>query len=132
VIADERRLTLFSAGLLSKWGFNDGDEPDDVADWLETDGISYGDISWHPVLRRLVREHLLPALEQTVVVYDIETIHNPIRAESVDGIRVDDYYQTGIRGETLTLTPEYIEVPYALVLAAAREELAASPKGDEQ
>lgn len=119
-----RKLTLFSNGLLSKWGFNDGDEPDDVADWIEEDGIEYQNIPWHPVLHRLVREHLLPVLDQAVVVYDIDTIHNPIRAESVDGVEVDDYNRRGKKGEVLVLTPDYVDVPYAVVLQAVRDELA--------
>ncbi len=118
-----RVLRLHSASLLSKYGFNDGDLLNNVADWLEADGIDYGvaDDAWHPVLRRLVRDHLLPALEQEVVVYDIETSHNPIRAESVDGRAVYDTEPK--RNVGIELTPEFVEVPYAVVLAAVREEL---------
>lgn len=121
---DDRVLRLRSAGLLSKWGFNDGDEPDDVADWLEADGIDYMAIRWRPVLQRLIREHLLPVLDQTVVAYDIETNHNPIRAETVDGVKVDVYKTSD---PPIVLTPEYVDVPYSAVIAAVRESLAATP-----
>jgi hypothetical protein len=121
-VSDQRVLRLYSDGLLSKFGFNDGDQPDDVADWLEADGIEYGRAPWHPVLRRLVREHLLPVIDQNVAVYDIETIHNPIRAETVDGVQVDDYQRDPTA--VPTLTPDHVDVPYAVVLAAVREEIA--------
>ena len=81
---------LWSYDLVSKWGFNDGDMPENLLDHLDDLGISYGKTEWHPILRRLVREHLLPKIPQQVEVYDIETIHNPIRASSVDGREVDD------------------------------------------
>lgn len=115
-MSDERVLHLFSAGLLSKFGFNDGDEPDNVADWLEADGIAYMDVAWRPALQLLVREHLLPKLDQVVEVYDIETNHNPIRAESVDGVKIDCY----ANNSGIVLTPECIEVPYRDVIAAVR------------
>lgn len=117
----ERVLTLYSGGLLSKWGFNDGDEPDDVADWLEADGIAYRAIPWHAVLCRLVREHLVPVLDQAVEVYDIESNHNPIRAETVDGVEVNEYLSRA--EQPLSLTPEHVDVPYSTILRVTREEM---------
>lgn len=112
-MSDEPTLWLPSDDLLSKYGFGDGDEPDAFWDWRDEHGIE--DIAWHPTLRRLVREHLLPKLDQRVEVYDIETIHNPIRADTVDGIEVDHRRDQGI-----TLTPDGVEVPYSEVLRIAR------------
>ena len=107
-------LTLWSDGLLSKWGFNDGDEPDAYLDWCDEHGHPYPD-DWHTVLRTLVRTRLAPALDQRVELVDIETNHNPIRAERVDGQDVTDLWRKTEPG--LTLSPESVEVPFADVLA---------------
>ena len=80
-------LHLFTESLFSKWGFGDGDEPDHLLDCLDAAHLKLSS-DWHAVLRLLVRRHLVPALNRTVAVYDIETIHNPVRAESVDGVEV--------------------------------------------
>lgn len=86
-------LVLTSDSLLSKWGFNDGDEPDALLDrldaigWTGGDGYLPGDV-WHTVLCRLVREHLIPRLDQDVDVTILETNHNPVRAHTVDGADV--------------------------------------------
>lgn len=117
-MTEEPTLRLHSQCLLSKYGFNDGDEPDPWLDWCDEQGIDYNADAWnwHAALRRLVREHLLPKLDQTVEVYDIDTIHNPIRASTVDGADIDDRadHPDG------TLTPEAVEVPYVEVLRIAR------------
>ena len=116
---DEPTLWLWSGDLLSKYGFNDGDEPDTWLDWCDEQGIDYNapNWDWHGTLRRLVREHLLPKLDQHVEVYDIDTIHNPIRARTVDRAEIDDRadHPDG------TLTPESVEVSYSEVLRIARE-----------
>jgi hypothetical protein len=115
----EPALRLYSVSLLSKWGFNDGDEPDSWLDWCEEQGVDYNIVGWdwHAVLRQLVREHLLPKLEQRVVLVDIDTIHNPIRAESVDDVEIDWYqdYPDDM------LTPEGVDIPYTEVLRVALE-----------
>lgn len=116
---DDRVLTLHSDGLLSKFGFNDGDLTDELADWFEAEGIDYARVAWHQVLCRLVREHLLPVLDQAVVVYEIGTIHNPIRAATVDGVDVSDLDEADLP----VLTPDHVDVPYAVVLQAVREAL---------
>jgi hypothetical protein len=102
---------LFSDGLLSKWGFNGGDAPDDFIDWLEAGGYSPR-IDWHPVLVKIVKDFLVPALDQDVDVYTCETCHNPVRAETVNWREVD---------ADAELSPEFIEVPFAVVLGAALE-----------
>lgn len=90
-------LWLDVESLFSKWGFNDGDEPDYLWDWLDEQGIGIQSFDWHIVLRRLVREFLLPALDEPVTAYDIDSIHNPIRCgiddegvlyDEVDGVLV--------------------------------------------
>lgn len=107
-------LTLISEGLLSRWGFNDGDVPDIYLDWCDDHGHPYPD-DWHTVLRALVRTRLVPALDQRVELVEIETNHNPIRAVTVDGQDVIELWYRSEPG--LTLTPEDVVVPYADVLA---------------
>jgi len=102
-------LTLFSADLLSKWGFNDGDPPDDWLDYCEAHGIDYNIVPFP--LAALVRRYLLPAIDQPVTVVDIETIHNPIRVDTVDGQDVTEVWHG--RAPEPKLTPEYVEVPMA-------------------
>jgi hypothetical protein len=103
-------VRLHSSGLLSKWGFSDGDL---LADCLQ--GLSPS--TQREVLRRLVRRFLLPALARTheIEVYEIGSHHNPIRASIVDGHSVDD----GNRDEDIELTPSYVDVPIEAVLAIA-------------
>lgn len=118
-------LTLRSSGLMSKWGFNDGDMPEEVGDqiadrfdpWSEEYDRRYRAALgvWHDVLRGLVRDYLLPALDQKVEVYDIDTNHNPIRAESVDGVNVESVHRDPKRAEGW-LTPESVAVPMGEVM----------------
>jgi hypothetical protein len=115
---DEPKLVLWSDGLLSKWGFGDGDEPDAWLDWCDEQGIDYNarGWDWHTTLRRLVREYLAPNLDQRADLVDIETIHNPIRATKVDGEEIDWYGDSPIE-----LTPDHVEIPYSEVLRIARQ-----------
>lgn len=86
-------VSLPADGLLSKWGFWDGDTPDHYLDWLDEQGSPYPE-DWHRILRHLVRTRLLPLLAARgikVEVYDIETNHNPIRVGKVNGVEIDDY-----------------------------------------
>ncbi|MGV1944846.1 MULTISPECIES: hypothetical protein [unclassified Agrobacterium] len=72
---------LLDAGsLCSKWGFSDGDMFDeDPFDTLlfQGDGIW---ISGHLPLIASVRKFLVPKLDNRVVIEEIDTNHNPIRA----------------------------------------------------
>lgn len=120
MIAAEPRLLLTSASLLSKWGFNDGDAPDDWLDWCDDQGIDWRELpSWrHGILPALVRRFLLPALDQGVTVTEISTSHNPIRAQAVGTQDVEDCWHGD--GPAVLLTPEYVEVPMTEVLRIAQ------------
>lgn len=114
-VADALRLR--ADDLLSKWGFWDGDIPHSVWDaW----NARYGDVwsapiidAWEEVLARLVKERLLPVIEQDVEWYEIGS-HNPIRARRIDGVEVDDLALS--RERTITLTPEFVDIPMDEVL----------------
>lgn len=117
---DERKvmpesLRLRADSLLSKWGFGDGDTPEIVYDYCEANGIEYQHLNWHATLVRLVREHLLLVLEQDVETYEIETIHNPIRAQTVGGVLIDATSVT----HAIDLSPEYVDVPLNVVMQKA-------------
>lgn len=114
-------VTLRAACLLSKWGFGDGDTPDDLLDYWG-DLVDHNAFDWHAVLRRLVRTHLLPELQKhhDVEVHDVETAHNPIRAWRIDGREV------AYPADAVELRPESVTVSYGDVMAAVRAELAAS------
>lgn len=108
-------LVLSCASLLSKWGFGDGDVPDWLLDTLDERGIDYPD-DWQEVLWTLVNEHLLPALDQRVELVRIETNHNPVRADTVDGVNVRDEWT--MTAPTTVLTPESVTVPVDRVIEA--------------
>ncbi|MDX3353875.1 hypothetical protein PV703_11255 [Streptomyces sp. ME01-24h] len=113
---DEPVITLFSSDLLSKWGFNDGDAPNQWLDYCEANGVDYNAVDFP--LTDLVRTYLLPRIEQDVTVVDVETSHNPIRVQTVDGVDVTEAWFG--RASEPTLTPEYVEVPMSEALRLAR------------
>lgn len=115
-------LTLVSACLLSRFGFNDGDYPEEVYDYLDDLGVEYPD-RWEPVLVRLVREHLVPALSEhhRVEFYTVGTSHNPCRAD-IDGVKYDHTADNfGVK-----LTPESVTVEWPDVARALGIELSIS------
>ncbi|NQX36267.1 hypothetical protein [Herbiconiux sp. VKM Ac-2851] len=131
-------LSLDAQSLLSKWGFGDGDK---IGDWWwdhfdEPLDSRFPGAHRHDVLRLLVRLALVPAIEafgHAITVYDIGTIHNPVRAETVDGITIDHYndIHDGL------LDDIWVAVSPPLVVAAAEHgawaALAASAaEGDER
>lgn len=120
--ADGFRLT--SSCLLSKWGFSDGTLDEDVNDWLDqhAPGI-YPEVDDKTVIVDLVREYLLPVLDQDVEVVELQTSHNPIRAKRVDGVDVEECW-TSTSAPEPTLTPEHVVVPMPAVLATIRRHLA--------
>ena len=82
--------TFNASGLLSKWGFDDGDTPDDVADehWRRSPGPFSPKHArdWRADVIVPIAEHLLvPALPVPVEFYSISTSHNPARVLTVDG-----------------------------------------------
>ena len=112
---------LASQGLLSRWGFNDGDPYLDggFEDWRDAHGLPLltgAEEDW--LLRHLVRTWLVPALDQVVEVVDIETSHNPIRASKVDGVDVDGCWSYPYDQSWPGLTPEAVFVTFEDAQAA--------------
>lgn len=123
-----KELVLTSESLLSKCGFNDGDEPEDLLVLLDDVGVLGGydyylpDKVWHNVLCRLVREWLLPRLDQHVEVEVLDTNHNPIRARTVNGRDVSRLWHR-TQEPRPDLTPESVRVPIDVVMAAIDAEM---------
>jgi len=115
-------LTLFSQGLLSKWGFGDGEPPDEIWNYADARGLV---LDWRPILVQLVQTHLVPKLKQRVETYVITTNHNPIRARRVDGIDIDDL----AKNDSIELTPEWVDVTWNDIMRAAS---LITPGGDPQ
>ncbi len=95
---------LYSWCLLSKWGFNDGDLFDEY------------DLN-HNFLCAVVKRKLIPKLEQKVEIISMETIHNPIRAKTVDGVDVtkfwyDDTNSIGLSPKEVIVTAKELEEIY--------------------
>lgn len=117
-MSDEPTLALHSDGLLSKWGFNDGDTPDNLLDYCDAHGLDYP-VGWRRLLYQLVAERLVPALDQEVTITYIVTNHNPVRALTVDGVDVRaEWYDGDAR---TALTPPSVEVTMADVIAMAQQ-----------
>jgi hypothetical protein len=78
-------------GLCSKWGNGDGDALDDW--WWETYDAS-PTVNTDELLYALVVTYLVPAIRTAgheVEIERIHTIHNPVRARTLDGVEVDHY-----------------------------------------
>ena len=84
-------FALHDANLYHKWGFGDGDALEDW--WWEIYDVP-PTVDLDDVLWDLVKEYLVPAIEEaghTIEVIRIVTNHNPVRAETLDGKKVDWY-----------------------------------------
>lgn len=85
-----KTLNLQARSLASKFGFMDGDI---VSLFCEENNIEseLKDKDSHDVLIKLVRKYLLP-LVSNVKVFEISTMHNPIRCEDefIDDVRQSD------------------------------------------
>jgi hypothetical protein len=117
---DSGYLCLSSASLLSKWGFDDGDMPEIVEDYVFENGIDVSGADWRDVLCLLVERHLLPEIRQhhMIEVERLSTIHNPIRATHLDGRKITAESYDDVVTE---LSPESVSVPMAAVVAALAE-----------
>lgn len=110
-------IHLIAEGLLSKWGFGDGDVLDDLSYALWADeGLRIGQ---QELLVAAVRKWLLPALDQRVEVVEVITIHNPIRATTIDGEHVEHLWYEVDDGAVL-LTPASVQVATSDLLDLAR------------
>ena len=111
-------MTFHTNDLLSKWGFGDGDMLTDLLldNNLEVPYSAERMRYDHVVLIEVVKTHVIPRIDASIVAVEYGSLHNPIRASEVNGKEVDWFkYNEGIR-----LSPETVEVDDADILAIAR------------
>lgn len=87
----EPMFLLDAESLMSKWGFGDGDA---LSDWWWDNFDEDCPFNADDLLYALVVEYLMPKLRAagwTVELCRIETTHNPVRAERLNGREVDWY-----------------------------------------
>lgn len=124
-------LTLHASSLFSKAGFNDGDFPDELYEWLVDHAGWSGHETyratdraiWNRALERLVREHLLPALAPAEVEIEvIDSCHNPVRARTYGGRNVMLCWSGALPPPQVDVS---VGVPFARVAEVLREVMAA-------
>lgn len=102
-------MRFYLENLLSKWGFEDGGVLDDL---IYENKI---DIDNRDLLVAVVKELVLPKIEDTVEVETITTIHNPIRATLVNGQQVNDTGENDIK-----FSVEFIDVDDSEIIKLAK------------
>lgn len=128
-------IAFYSEGLLSKWGFGDGDMLDDLLYAYDFDfnqvthfrprgdiGLTYG--TSHEILITVVCAFVIPKLDQRVEPYAISTIHNPIRAHRINGKLVPGAVIIGDVKHDFVLTPTIVEVDAVTILKVAHALIA--------
>ena len=100
-------FVMYADDLLSKWGFGGGDR---LADYCHDEFDVYDfQFNCHKALEELVKRYLLPKLDKKVEIMFIGTIHNPVRAEMIDGQYYTNHYEhddDGLLGYvTVEVTP---------------------------
>ena len=111
-------FTLRGDGLYSKWGFGDGDIVLEALYDLEDSGVPVTKADYeldHQVLIALVRAELLPKLPVPVEVFDLSTIHNPIRVE-------DPHHFDGSEQQNADVAVEITDVVLLACLACLKEQ----------
>jgi hypothetical protein len=115
--SDEEVLRLYTPDLTSKWGFHDGDlllVDARTRELLEATGADS-----HDLLVAIVRELVLPCLDQRIELVDLVTLHNPARAASVDGVPLGSYGNPPDDHPPVEVSPDVVEVPMREVRALA-------------
>ncbi len=97
-------VEFYPEGLLHKFGFGDGDMLYELIEEHDL-GVDHQDL-----LIAVVEQLVVPRLDQTVETYTLVSLHNPIRARTIDGEEA-----------TLDsmLTPQVVEVPIVDILRLA-------------
>lgn len=98
-------IEFYPDGLLHKFGFGDGDM---LYDLIEEHDLG---VDHQELLIAVVERLVVPRLDQEVETYTLPSLHNPIRAGTIDGEKADAFD---------SITPEVVEVPVADVIRIAR------------
>ena len=108
-MSDTEAITLYPDGLVSKYGFEDGDV---MFFFMQDHGLDLGKLDHHDLLIAVVERLLVPRLDQKVETYTLVSLHNPIRALTVDGEPADSGSH---------FSPESVEIPVTEILEVAAE-----------
>lgn len=98
-------MSFYPEHLLMKFGFGDGDMLFDLIEEHEL-GVDHQDL-----LVAVVERLLVPRLDQEVETYTLGSLHNPVRAGTVDG------EEAGIGS---WISPEVVVIPVTEIIAVAR------------
>jgi len=115
-------MIFHTDSLISKWGFDDGDILENFAFNNNLEFEYDPDKSHsgsHSALIKLVCEHILPKLDQEVIVQEISCIHNPIRALTVNGRDASAFWHESFSPPFIT--PATIYIPNEIVLEIVKE-----------
>ena len=104
-------LVIETASLYAQSGFERGN-------LLKGSFPHLGAADLRELLADVVQQHVIPRLDQRVQTLRIPTVHNPIRATSVDGVAVN---WTPEKGNGPQLTPATVCVMAADILSCARK-----------
>ena len=96
-------IELYPEGLLHKFG--DGDM---FYDLIEEHDLGF---DHQEMLIAVVERLVVPQLDQEEETYTPSSLHNPIRADTIDGERAD---------MSSSITPDFVEVPVADIIQIAR------------
>jgi hypothetical protein len=122
--ASATKVTFVSDGLLSKWGFADGDL---LLEFMNANGFDVAEHSHGDLLVAAVERFVLPYLEQRVEVEVVSSMHNPIRAVRVDGVAVDPLQP---ESNKVRLRPAEVHVSRDVLVELAQELF--GPPGKKQ
>lgn len=113
-------LEVWTDGLLSKWGFNDGDILDNLVDaYCEERDIDWKVCDCHNIFQKLLTRYVLPKIQPKVEVEFLVTNHNPARAKTINGLKCTCYWHEPMLGWGI-LEPEVVYVPLKKVRAEIR------------
>jgi hypothetical protein len=104
-------FVIDTASLFARSGFFGGD-------LLREAFPNVGAAELRALLVDVVQQHVLPQLDQKVRTLQVPTVHNPVRATSVDNVPV---IWNAERGTGPSITPASVRVKAADVLACARK-----------
>ena len=103
-------MRFYLDGLLSKWGFCDGDILEDL---VFDNNI---DCDEHELLIKVIKGKVIPEVKDNIVLYTIGTNHNPIRATEVNGVTVNWYGKNNIE-----FSQEFVDVDDKDIIDIARQ-----------
>ena len=108
-------IEFYPADLLHKFGFGDGDM---LYDFVQEHGLGVDD---RHLLVAVVERLVVPQLDQVVETYTVGTMHNPVRALTIDGEQADI---------DSTLTPDTVEVSESEIIRIAQTLPASGNDGE--